>query len=80
MSGPRSLSADCLPCLRKAWRGAAAGPSGAAHEHSHILLDKEVDSNLLHFVARRLAQADVPAPALAAIRVGRIVALQKPHG
>ena len=65
---------------RKARRGAAAGPSGATNEHLRILLDDEVDSQLLHCAAQRLAQADVPAPALAAIRVGRIVALQKPDG
>ena len=37
-----------------------------ATEHLRILLDDEVDSQLLHCAALRLAQADV------AIRVGRI--------
>ena len=69
-----------LAGLRKARRGAAAGPSGATNEHLRILLDDEVDGQLLHCAAQCLAQADVPAPALAAIRVGRIVALQKPDG
>ena len=69
-----------LAGLRKARRGAAAGPSGATNEHLRILLDDEVDSQLLHCAAQRLAQADVPAAALAALRVGRIVALQKPDG
>ncbi|CAE7234973.1 unnamed protein product [Symbiodinium sp. CCMP2592] len=55
-------------------------PYGATNEHLRILLDDEVDSQLLHCAAQRLAQADVPAAALAALRVGRIVALQKPDG
>ena len=76
---PLSLPAF-LACLRTARRGAAAGPSGATAEHLRILLDDEVDSQLLHCAAQRLAQADVPDAALAAIRVGRIVALQKPDG
>ena len=61
-----------LACLRTARRGAAAGPSGATNEHLCTLLDDEL--------AQRLAQADVPGPALAALRVGRMVALQKPNG
>ena len=76
---PCPLSAF-LACLRTARRGAAAGPSGATAEHLRILLDDEVDSQQLHCAAQRLAQADVPDAALAAIRVGRIVALQKPDG
>ena len=67
-------------CLRKARCGAAAGPSGATNQHLRILLEDENDSQLLHCAARRLAQADVPAAALAAFRVGRNVALQKPDG
>ena len=67
-----------VACLRSARRGAAAGPSGATNEHLRILLDEEGDTQLLHRAACRLAQADVPTPALAALRVGRIVALQKP--
>ena len=69
-----------LACLRTARRGAAAGPSAATNEHLRALLDDEDDSRLLHCAAQRLAQADVPGPALAALRVGRIVALQKPNG
>ena len=62
---PQSLPAF-LACLRTARRGAAAGPSGATAEHLRILLDDEVDSQLLHCAAQRLAQADVPDAALAA--------------
>ena len=61
-----------LAGLRKARRGAAASPSGATNEHLRILLDDVVGSQLLHCAAQRLAQADVPAPALAAIRVGTL--------
>ena len=64
-----------LTCLRTARRGAAA-----TNEHLRTLLDHEEDSQLLHCAAQRLAHADVPAPALAAVRVGRLVALQKPNG
>eukprot|EP00439_Symbiodinium_sp_Y106_P036110 s5894_g4.t1 len=75
-SSPKSHARSAfLAGLRKARRGAAAGPSGpsgATNERLRILLDDEVDSQLLHCAAQRLAQADVPASALAAIRVGRI--------
>ena len=61
-------------------RGAAAGPSGAANEHLRIVLADEEDGRLLHVVAERLAQADVPPLALAALRVGRMVELRKSGG
>ena len=50
------------------------------NEHLRILLDEEEDSQLLHNVAERFAQANVPPDALAALRVGRVVALRKPGG
>ncbi|OLP76330.1 132 kDa protein [Symbiodinium microadriaticum] len=61
-------------------RGAAAGPSGATNEHLRILLDDEGDTQLLHCAACRLAHADLPPPVLAALRIGRMTALQKPNG
>ena len=48
--------------------------------HLRTLFDDEVDSKLLHSAAQVLVQADVPRPALAALRVGRMVASQKPNG
>ncbi|CAE7730172.1 unnamed protein product [Symbiodinium sp. CCMP2592] len=69
-----------VACLRSARRGAAAGPSGATNEHLRILLDDEGDTQLLHRAACRLARADLPPPVLAALRVGRLTALQKPVG
>ena len=76
-----TLPADgLLACLRGARRGSAAGPSGTTNEHLRLLLDDPDDGTLLHRAAERLANADVPEPVLAAIRVGRAVALQKPNG
>ncbi|CAE7379290.1 unnamed protein product, partial [Symbiodinium pilosum] len=69
-----------LAALRTARRGAAACPSGMTNEHVRILLDEVEDSQLLHNVAERFAQANVPPDALAALRVGRVVALRKPGG
>ena len=69
-----------LGCLRGARRGSAAGPSGATNEHLRLLLDEPADCTLLHQAAERLANANVPEPVLAAIRLGRVVALRKPNG
>ena len=70
-----TLPADgLLACLR------GAGPSGTTNEHLRLLLDDPGDGTLLHRAAERLANADVPEPVLAASRVGRAVALQKPNG
>ena len=67
--------------LRGARRGSAAGPSGATNEHLRILLDDEEEDTLrLHAAAERIARAELPPPVLAALRVGRIVALRKPSG
>ena len=66
--------------LRRARRGAAAGPSGMTTEHLRILLDDESDAKLLHSVCNSFAQADVPESSLRAFRLGRITALQKPIG
>ena len=69
-----------LGCLRGARRGSAAGPSGATSEHLRLLLDDPADGALLHRAAERLANADVPEQVLAAVRLGRMVALRKPNG
>ena len=44
------------------------------------MLDDEEDSRLLHNAAELLARAQVPDNVLAVVRVGRVVALQKPNG
>ena len=53
---------------------------GATNEHLRIFLDDEEDGRLLHVVAERVAQTDVPPLAFAALRVGRMVALRKSGG
>ena len=69
-----------VACLQSARRGSAAGPSGATNEHLRVMLDDKEDCRLLHGAAEQLARAEVPATVLAAMRVGRIVALHKPNG
>ena len=69
-----------LANLRTARHGSAAGPSGMTNEHLRLMLDDPCDLGLLHQVALRFANAAVPAPVLAAARLGRIVALRKPTG
>ena len=72
--------ASFIAALRGARRGAAAGPSGMTNEHLRILLDDEEDGQALHKAAQLLAQADIPAQVLDALRVGRVIALRKPNG
>ncbi|CAE7269681.1 unnamed protein product [Symbiodinium sp. CCMP2592] len=85
-AAPQPHSACPLPesvllgCLRGARRGSAAGPSGATNEHLRLLLDEPADGALLHRAAERLANADVPEQVLAAVRLGRMVALRKLNG
>ena len=50
------------------------------NEHLRLMLDDPCDFGLLHQAALRFANAAVPAPVLAAARLGRIVALRKPTG
>ena len=66
---------DAPPCAFRGGAGCCTSPVSRG-----ALLDDELDSKLLHSAAQRLAQADVPGPAFAALRVGRMVALQKPNG
>ena len=69
-----------LQNLRRARRGAAAGPSGCTNEHLRVLLESESDSRLLCDAASLLASARVPPLIMDGLRVGRLVALQKGNG
>ena len=71
---------EFLHSLRTARRGAAGGPSGMRTEHLRPLLDNEEDSNKFFAVAQSFAQADIPEEILAVLRVGQMIALQKPNG
>ena len=66
--------------LRSARRGAAAGPSGTTTEHLRVLLDDEESAQLLYDAAQCLASGDIPQDILRGLRLGRMVALQKPDG
>ena len=66
--------------LRGARQGAAAGPSGCTAEHLRILLDDEGCSDLLLHAAQLFAAGRVPAKVVDGLRLGRLVALQKPNG
>ena len=69
-----------LSNLRSARRGAAAGPSGVTAEHFKILLDDALLSDMFHDACQELANADVPATIVEAMRLGRLTALCKPGG
>ena len=71
---------EFLTCLRKARRGAAAGPSGMTSDHLFPMLENEGDSQRLVEVASALAMARVPEEIIEAIRLGRLTALSKPDG
>ena len=49
-------------------------------EHLRVLLHNERDSDLLFERALDLVRANIPLEILDAIRLGRMVALQKPGG
>ena len=66
--------------LKRARRGAAAGPSGVTAEHMKSVLSESRDAERLFSVAVLLAQASVPQEVLSALRMGRLTALQKPNG
>eukprot|EP00439_Symbiodinium_sp_Y106_P027522 s2258_g3.t1 len=72
--------ADLLINLRRARRGAAAGPSGCTNEHLMFVMEKETTAELLGHAADRLAAAKVPSDVADALRLGRMVALTKPTG
>ena len=69
-----------LANVRRARRGAAAGPSGVTAEHHRLLLDDDDSARLLLTAAQQLASAKLPASIVAGLRLGRMVALQKPNG
>ena len=69
-----------LVSLRTARKGAAGGPSGMTAEHLRVLLRNERDSDLLHEMASDVVRADISDEVLEAIRIGRMVALQKLGG
>ena len=79
-AGLEAFQQAFVACLQSARRGSAAGPSGTTNEHLRIMLDDEEDSRLLHNAAKLLARAQVPDDVLAAVRVGKVVALQEPNG
>ena len=65
-----------LASLRRARRGAGAGPSGLTAECCRVVLGDDRTSELFVSAAQALAQAQVP-PAVAAFDLGCIVAVQK---
>ena len=69
-----------LKNVKRARRGAAAGPSGVTAEHVKPVLNDSPDSEKLFAVALLLARASVPQEVLTALRMGRLTALQKPNG
>ena len=78
---PTRFSAQIVAdALRSAKRGSAAGLSGSTTDHYKALLADEEALDLLAVAVTRLAAADLPAPALAALRLARLTALQKPDG
>ena len=66
--------------LRRARKGAAAGPTGYTAEFCRLALDDEATSSSFVRAASALAQASVPPCIAAAFGLGRMVALQKPNG
>ena len=81
MADPVLLSQQrFLRNVRGGRRGAAPGPSGCTAEHLRVFRDDEDSADLLMWAAGQIANAALPPPVLAGIRLGRIVALQKPDG
>ena len=68
-------SIEFLTCLRKARRGAAAGPSGMTSDNLFPVLESDGDSDLLCRVASLPAVGQVPDPILR--RLGRMTALSR---
>ena len=69
-----------LKNLKRARRGAAAGPSGVTTEHLKAVLSDSRDAERLFTAGLLLAQARIPGEILTALRMGRVTALQKPNG
>ena len=66
--------------FRRARKAAAPGPSGYTAESIRLVLDDEEAASLLCDVSCLLARARFPEPAVAALSVGRLVAIRKPSG
>ena len=64
-------------CLRKARRGAAAGPSGMTSDHLFPILESEADSELFVQVCALLAVENVLEEIIDAIRLGRMTAFEQ---
>ena len=71
---------EFLVSVRTAKSGAAAGLSGMTADHLSTILDNEADSMLLVATCFLLAKGDVPMEIIEGLRVGRLMALQKPDG
>ena len=69
-----------LTNLRRAREGAAPGPSGLTAETLRFVLDDEHTTQSFITVASQIAKAEVPRDITKALGLGRLVALQKPHG
>jgi len=72
--------AALLSNLRRARKAAAPGPSGYTAEIIRLVLDDEETATLLCDVSCLLARARLPEPAVAALSIGRLVAIRKPSG
>ena len=69
-----------LKNLKRARRGAAAGPSGVTTEHLKPVLGNNRDAERLFSAGLLLAHANIPQEILTALRMGQVSALQKPNG
>ena len=66
--------------LRSSRRGAAAGLSGMTTDHLRPVLDNIRDTHSLFQMGEQLATARTPPGIHGILRLGRLTALQKPHG
>ena len=76
----RTISLDktlFLKNLKRARRGATAGPSGVTAEDMKSVLSESRDAERLFSVAVLLAQASVPQEVRTALRMGRLTALRR---
>ena len=66
--------------FRCAKRGVAGGPCGMTADHFQLILESEADTVAMGRMATDLARANIPLPILTALRMGCLIALQKPTG
>ena len=71
---------EFVKSLRNSRRGAAPGPSGMCAEHLRLLLDRESDVMAITMFGNSFARGQIPSDIVAAVRLGRMTALQKPDG